>query len=55
MYTQEVGWVLSGSSSGYDEQIVQLRHLDIDPTPHWMSIYLSHAEQVRVRVSIHLT
>ena len=41
----EVRWVLHGSNHSYDRHIVQLRALDVDPSHHWLSMYLTHGEQ----------
>ena len=41
----EARWVLYGSNQSYDHHVVQLRALDIEPSLHWLSMYLTHGEQ----------
>ena len=41
----EARWVLYGSNHSYDPHVVQLRALDIEPSSHWLSMYLTHGEQ----------
>ena len=38
-------WLLHSSNYSYDEQIVELRSLDVEPSLHWLSMYVSHGEQ----------
>ena len=37
--------MLYGSNQSYDHHVVQLRALDIEPSLHWLSMYLTHGEQ----------
>ena len=39
-------WLVEGSNHTHDEQLVTLRKLDVEPTMHWLSLYLSREQHV---------
>lgn len=41
----DVRWLVHGSGSPHDEALVRLRSLDVEPSMHWLSLYLSQGER----------
>ena len=37
----DIRWLVHGSNITHDEHLVKLRSLDVEPTAHWLSLYLS--------------
>ena len=36
----DVRWLVLGNNHSYDETMVEMRSLDVEPTMHWMNLYL---------------
>ena len=42
----DIRWLVAGSNHSNDADLVTLRSLDVEPTVHWLSLYLSRGEHM---------